>query len=127
MKSVLFKSSKRKKLTDFLPKLVLIVGKQEPVFSWTVSTDSWLEGHESPALNQTNKLLGLAQQSNEDKQSTARGERVLIIQPAANGGFATNSEAAASWKYGVPRSEPRGKDECIQPPVLVLVTCPGAV
>ena len=66
---MLFKSSKRKKLTDFLLKLVLIVGTQEAVYSQTVSTDSWLEGHESPALNQTSKLLGLAQQSNEDKQS----------------------------------------------------------
>jgi len=86
-----------------------------------------LEGPESPALDLISKLLGPAQQSNKDEQSIARAERVLIIQPAANGGFATNSEAAASWKYGVPRSEPRGKNECIQLPVLVLVTCPGAV
>jgi len=46
-------SSKRQKLTDFMPKLLLD-------FSLMVSTDRSLKGHESPVLNLASKAPGLA-------------------------------------------------------------------
>jgi len=46
-------SSKRQKLTDFMPKLLLD-------FSQMVSTDSLLEGHKIPMLNLASKPPGLA-------------------------------------------------------------------
>jgi len=46
-------SSKRQKFAVFMPKLLLD-------FSQTVSTNSLLEGHESPPLNLASKPLSLA-------------------------------------------------------------------
>ena len=42
-------------------------------------------------------------------------------------GFTTNSNAAASRKYGVQSLNQEVRHACLQLPVLVLVTRPGAV
>jgi len=70
-----------------------------------------VEGHESPALNLTSKPPGLALtlrvrvwQGVSEYQSYSLWQMVEIADFVQQ-----NSEVAASWKYGVSQSGPRGK------------------